>query len=225
VAYHHAMRVGAVLVLVGLMGCADDSVAYRLSGFRRDTGRPLPAIPATLYIDGVARQSLELTFAANDAYRETRFAVELRYGDLVLDTLIAGGQSCGDGTIETVFEDIATFDHGQLTLWSFSISGEDPCIADLFEWPGCITACSVGEHCTSVMTSLDPPFSRLACAPIGPRVSGEACAWQPSADGYVQDCGTDLLCVDGTCRALCTEGACFECPPVEGHSSQLRVCP
>ena len=225
------VRVGvgllSVLVVVALLGCEDDSVTYRVAVHRQDSvsARPAPVVPAAVYIDGVLSASHERVYESTEAYLAAEVVVELRHGDLVLDTLIAGGRTCGvTGPIESVFESVAAFDHGELGLWSLGVEGADPCIADLYEGPTC-GACGAGEHCTSVMTSLDPPFSKLACAPAGGRLLGEACAWQAGPDGYVHDCAADLLCVDATCHAVCTEAVCPGCVFAEGHASQLRVCP
>lgn len=67
---------------------------------------------------------------------------------------------------------------------------------------------------------MDPVFSRLDCVPVGPKQLGEACSYITDDHGAYDDCGRDLLCVAGVCRAVCDESDCVYVP---GHASALRV--
>ena len=231
------MRVGAIVVVM-LAGCGaegePDPVAFSVRVARQEPQnppRPPPQVAATVYIDGQARELYERTFASNEEFLQTDVIVELRHGDLILDRFTTGGTDCeGHTRVDSVFFDVCRFDHGELALGSVSVDTlEGGCIADGFcIGPTCLEiSCQTGEHCTSIMTSLDPPFSRLECAAVGARAAGEACTWAPTADGAHQhDCAADLLCVEGICRSVCTDpSGCFTCVPVEGHSFRLLVCP
>ena len=210
-------------------------------GFR--VGRPRlrtcwptgPGGRARRYIDGVATNKVEITYdSADDAIGES-FLVELRYGERAVAQFRAtlSETSCL-GRVDNPSRyrlSLCSYASGDLRFQSDSaFSDSRSCIGDGF----CHAICSCGlDRCTSRITSREPFASHLGCAPVGPKALGEACALIADADGDYDDCGSNLLCVDGrvtsgaACRAVQTATRVRGCrvtrPRSTSASSSLRV--
>ena len=235
--YDRHMRMGVLVVVGAVAGCTSEPdeppQPVDLSVTVLDPilywGQSAPAqVFATPYIEGEARSRLTQTFPSREVYDQATVAVELRYGDLVLDRRTVGGaDGCGDDrALLGVSYALCHFAQGQLGYVSVSADTDGGnCVADYLCSRSCFdTSCSPGSHCTSVMTSFDPPFSRFECTAIGTRAVGEACTWTATADGYHHDCDAGLLCLDDVCRTVCTDGPCPGCSNITGHSWWMKVC-
>jgi hypothetical protein len=169
-----------------------------------------PAAEPTIYIDGVATNSVSQTYLPG----ETSFLhhVELRYEDHVLATYDAtadiddcGRGSAARGSLLSVGESLDAYDSGDLRYTSDAIQFENGgCIGDGFDIPRC--GCSATERCMPRIALADPLFTHLDCAPIGPKQHGDACTLVPDPAGAYDDCGAGLFCYQGTCHLLCVPG-------------------
>ena len=92
---------------------------------------------------------------------------------------------------------------------------------DSLGWPNC--SCAADEHCEPRITLDSPRFTRLACAPSGPKLDGDACSFTPDAAGAYDDCGSGLFCWNGTCHGMCMRDG--GSPPVLGPEYPFDVTP
>jgi len=238
---------GAVLVLL-LTACGEHGsvpvdapfvpgpVTYRLSvGWAEPMSRPQPSSLPTIFIDGVARDQISEIYARREDTVDVKHVIELRAGDAVLRTRTWGiDQSCLDqveptDTATEVEEGACAYWSGDLRFGGVSVQSDRGfCVGDGFCIPDCGGQfgfpCPDAERCTSRASSTVPLASHLACAPVGPKQLGEACALIADAKGALDDCGKDLLCVDGTCRSVCMcNGACAD-GFITGQPPELMLC-
>lgn len=108
---------------------------------------------------------------------------------------------------------------------------------------GCVAGCDpTGEraceqlpdeparHCRSLGLEVDPRYHELACIldldPV--HQPGDACSPTAHVDGgYVwDDCGADLHCHDGVCRAICSPSVdcATTCVTPVGQPPELTIC-
>lgn len=223
------------VALVLLIACSSDShvmpdarpptpIAYALSSSLGGTRTDLPQV----FIDGVAEEVLHQTYpdlTSADGFHHT---VELRYGDHVLasydtttDTSDCTSHVGGDVTGVTV--DLLPLDSGDIRYFGDSITtAMGGCIGDGSAAPACYCP---AERCAPRITLAEPLFSRMACAPIGPRAAGDPCTLIDSSDGAYDDCGTDLVCYQGTCRAFCSTRPCATtCVRPDGYPPEATFC-
>jgi hypothetical protein len=221
----------ATVVAIALSCACSADVDYSI-GVRRSerADRPVPAQPLTVLIDGVARDRVTYSFGSSDEAAATTVVLELAFGDDVVAAYPhkIGRSECGDepwfGTIE-IGESFCQYDNGELRFASRRTEGtSSTCIGDGFCLPQCSVyseSVSCGDgRCTSRITHFDPIFSRLACAPTGPKQLGDVCTYINDDAGAFDDCGRGLLCVEGICRQICGDS---DCVYVAGHASELRV--
>lgn len=236
-----------LFVALTIGGCSTDpdpgpayeyAYSYTLDLHRYEPGdRLLPQQPLTLLIDGVPRSHAEYHFASLDEAAAASIDVQLVFATEVITTYkpplsTTDCRSPGDAVAEAappivVRDNSCVLDQGEIRGMSRSFqSASRGCLGDGFCAPYCLTrsaypnGCAESERCTSRITHFDPIFSRLRCAPIGPRQLGDACTYTADEAGAYDDCGRDLLCVDGFCRQVCFDD---DCVYVSGHSSDLRV--
>jgi hypothetical protein len=187
-----------------------------------------------LFFDGVEEPELAITFPSYaDALADGGHLIELRApdGTTVVATASAsplapcfGAES---GPTKTVSEYIA-YDSGDIRATSASeetTSGQF-CVGDGSGDASC-PPCADGERCTVRAASIDPLYTHLACAPIGPNAAGAACTYIADPGGAYDTCDATSLCVDGTCRRLCHPAdptACTTCANVVGVPPELQVC-
>jgi hypothetical protein len=70
-----------------------------------------------------------------------------------------------------------------------------------------------------------PVFTHMRCTSIGPKQAGDACSFTPDPDGAYDDCGTDLICYEGTCHARCYVTPCMTtCVQPDGYPSEATFC-
>lgn len=192
--------------------------------------RPLPEPLPTTLIDGVPTNELEVEYgslevAAGDVHR-----VELRHGDVVIARYETAplATACVDvHPVAQYSQVVCALESGDIRFLSERVEGAGgACIADGFCGPRC--ACGAGERCTSLVVSLDPFASHLGCAPIGDRREGQTCRLVDDPAGAFDDCGADLLCVEGRCRTACNpkNAACASgtCRFVPGHAPEIGIC-
>ncbi|NVB82686.1 MAG: hypothetical protein HOV81_30190 [Kofleriaceae bacterium] len=219
------------------------AMTFRLSVTQGDPSERGPsATPPTVYIDGVATESVTEVFDSEDASRAASFLLELRHGDVAVasKTIVVGDyDDCLDHVENATSANIAfcKYDSGELRYASSGAShegagGGQGCVGDGFCAPACHPAsgCGEGLRCTSLIVSTTPLASHLGCAPEGPKSLGEACSLVPASGGDYDDCGFGLLCVESTCRTVCNPYAADACPAaetcafVDGHAPEMRVC-
>lgn len=187
---------------------ASTDIDYILSA-----GAPTPRRdPApTIWIDGAQTMSLEVMYPASLANTVVHHTVELRYQDTVLvhrdvgDTLSPCQADAGQ--VYSYQTGFLVLDSGDLRYGPTKIlSHKDAmidvvCNGDSFAMPDC--SCNAGERCEPRVELDTPPFTRLACAPIGPKLHGDTCTFTPDTSGAYDDCGDHLFCYQGTCHSLC----------------------
>jgi hypothetical protein len=188
--------------------------------------------PAT-YINGVETESLEIVYDSVSAAIGTSHLVELRHGEVVIASrdYTVRRSSCFDevGRVTELGASFCTFDSGDVRSAGDLINGTSgTCIGDAFCLAACrIFGCEPGMRCASLIALAEPLASRLACVPIGPAQLEQACRVVDGGDGAYDDCGLDLVCVEGLCRARCgpTYGTCDDdCSWIPGHPPEVRVC-
>lgn len=216
--------------MLALCACSAD-VDYKVYVSRSERfDRPPPEDTFSVLIDGVARDVAAFRYESTEEAASSTVEIQLRYENdvIAIYSTRIGRIECGDepllGTIE-VGDSYCQKDNGELRFGSRRIEGtSESCIGDGFCLPLCSVLSESGscgdERCTSRILHFDPVFSRLDCAPAGPKQLGEPCAYVDDADGAYDDCGRGLLCVEGACRAVCSDN---DCVYVAGHASELRV--
>lgn len=215
-----------------MLGACDQTLAYSLGTISSEPfDRPAHVPAPVVYIDGVARSSLQIEYASVDDALPESHVLELRYGDQVVRSreVVLREESCLRDGPSRYSQTFCVYESGD---FRFSSDGSDHCVGDALCLPPCHpfrqpTGCAGATRCTSLVGSMEPFASHLGCAPIGPKTFGDACsviAGEPLAS--YDDCGNGLLCVEGTCHLLC-EGpspGCPSCDYVPGHAPELRVC-
>jgi hypothetical protein len=194
-----------------------------------------PAHEPTIVIDSVARTRLEIEYESYDAAIADSHLVELRYGDTVVraETYPLAGGCLRDDRPSTHYQKgVCAYKSGDLRYATghTSNAGGVMCIEDGFSQDQCSQFCPEpynGMRCGSRIVLTDPPASHLACVPIGPKHAGEACTMIAAPDGAYDDCGAELMCLDGVCRSwmrispyVDVEGCSF----VTGYAPEVRLC-
>jgi hypothetical protein len=234
-----------LLALLGACGESDDlptdapvPLAYAFEvvvGWTEPEDRPFPDPidrAYQVYIDGTRTKSMIARYETERVADGWAHVLELRSAGRVLLTRTFGvtdgyclqrvQQSDYPTSIRYV-QPICAYWSGDLRLGiARGADGSWACGSDDTCRPACgpHAPCAAGERCTSRTTSLAPLASHLACAPVGPKQLGEACALVDDPGGAYDDCGAGLLCVDGACRAVCEQGRYLP-----GQPPELRLCP
>ena len=225
-------------MLLGVAAACDSPLDYSLSVSPREPGDRPRHVPAPVtYIDGEPRTSLVIQYASADEAIGDTHVIELRHGDQVVRsiTITVSDRTCFGPLSEVTRYGLhyCSYDSGDLRLFSASaFADHGSCIGDVFCIPVCspqhaTSSCAEPLRCTSLITSIEPLASHLGCAPVGSRQLGDSCTLTAGEDGTsYDDCGRGLLCVDGTCHALCGFGLppCDPCEYVAGHAPEVRVC-
>lgn len=187
----------------------------------------------TTYIDGMMVDHVVAFYPTQERFAAASHTVELRSGaavlsQLTIDAAVRG--TCSGVPVPTSVQDVlCVLDHGELRFASTTIRGDGGvCVGDGFCLPRCFpgdeVACPEDQHCTARVTSRDPLYTRMDCAPVGARTLGQTCAAVDDPAGAYDDCARGLICLGGTCRALCT-AACSDCPAPARYPDEIRVCP
>jgi hypothetical protein len=196
-----------------------------------------------VFIDGVATRYLTVDYSSYADGVAATHHVELRSNNLVVAELVTdsrGIQACSSGfnnePLARYSEDYCELESGELRYAGDSGTPSGPlfggCNGDSFCSPRCAPAfgpdnCGPGLHCSSLVASTQPLFTRLACVPNGTKQVGEACTLIPDPAGAYDDCSDNSLCVAGTCQAMCLSDApnvCGSCTYVDGEPPELRLC-
>jgi len=197
--------------------------------------RPVVETQPTVVIDGIVIDDVEIGHTtvvypnAEAAYASSHL-IQLRAGDQVVRSFPwqIEPDSCEHPVgLRTFRVELCAFASGDIRLFSTYAGGDhENCVGDAFCMTCQVLQCAAGQRCTSRATLLDPFFSHLACAPIGPRALGEACTWNADPDGAYDDCGEDLACIAGTCQRTCLGPTCpASCTYAAGHAPELKICP
>lgn len=216
-----------LVVSCGSEGATPDAtpppMTYRLGVFSAEpTDRPPRTEAPIVFIDGIERRQLEITYESQMASYGAEHVIEMRFGGPIVSKTITIEPGACLGQFPNAAEYSQAFclyDSGDIRFGSVQVGG---CIGDYFCLPTC--GCGPLERCTSRVASTSPFVSHLGCAPAGPRKLGESCTLIADPDGAYDDCGGGLLCVGGTCHELCTPDDCASCSYIEGHAPELRVC-
>jgi hypothetical protein len=227
------MTRAAVLAL--LVACSSDPhvtpdaptplpFTYQLAVYAREPARTDPPV---VYIDGVPTMSFSMTYASAAEADGTMHVVDLRYADQIIATwpvTVHETPFCASGPLAQRSESVAEYDSGDLRNGGLSELGTDSeCHGDPSLLPNC--ACSGSERCGLRVVRDAPVFTHLRCTPIGPKLVGDACSFTSDADGAYDDCGSDLICYQGTCHALCrTTGCATTCVQPDGYPNEAAVC-
>lgn len=199
---------------------------------------PLPDPHPTIYIDGAAREELDIDYSSAASATDDAHLVELRYGGLVVAsrTLRIGSQASCLADVPDASEasvGLCAIPTGELRfLGEDAWSETGSCNGDAFCPAACVPAMNVGcsgTRCTSIYASLDPVAAHLGCAPAGPKLAGEACSLMTSYAGIHDNCGSQLVCVEGTCRQACNPylelpAGCTTCSHVAGQAPEVFAC-
>jgi hypothetical protein len=243
------------LAAIALAGCSEHGtvpadatfvpgpITYQLQvGWAEPRDRTRPSMLPVVFIDGIARSAVTEIYAHREDTLHRTHVVELRAGDAVLRTrTVEIDQACLDQVEPSenstdVLEGTCAYWSGDLRTGGVQVSsdrgfciGEGMCSAEC-GGPFSFSNCPDGQRCSSRATSTAPFASHLACAPIGPKQRGEACALIADPKGAYDDCGKDLLCVGGTCQTVCSPVACMNtstgCQYVPGQPPELQLfCP
>lgn len=232
---------GIALALLAAACGTSESPAVQPLTYTIDVRRlePARAVPPVIYIDDVPGDSLSIEFPSYVAALAATHHVQLRAGDVVVaEQVLDRGylEDCSKqmgGLAPREFQaDLCEWDHGEVSVNSTEGSAEKrACVGDSFCYTGgCDVAsangCPAGTHCTTRAQSIDPLYTHYACAPVGTKQLGEACSLIPDPAGAYDDCANELLCVAGTCHAICEPAytSCSSCMPVDGEPYDLRVC-
>jgi hypothetical protein len=191
----------------------------------------------TVYIDGVQTEHATLQFPSVTEALDEPHTFTLQHGDVVVRTFTLRLAHCLHDVPDATMGGAAlcAYSYGDLRYAGDHATGPGghACAADGFCRPECFpgynTYCDSGERCTSIYGSIDPIATHLGCAPFGTKGIGEACSLATDPAGTHDDCGDDLLCVEGTCRRICDPNAplptgCTTCSYVLGHAAEMRVC-
>ena len=201
--------------------------------------RPPRTLPPQVFIDGVARTSITLDYASYADALQLSHEVQLRAGDVIVADYVAGSGEISNcsfhfmgAPVTSYSEGVCEYDSGDLRAGSSdgTTANGGGCNGDSFCTAQCSPAnaayCGAGMHCTARAPSIDPLYSHLACAPLGTKQLGDACSFIPDRSGAYDDCADGLLCVAGTCHALCNivPPTCTPCTYVDGEPPELTVC-
>jgi hypothetical protein len=192
--------------------------------------------PPTIYIDDVATLTATFQYTSPADAEGQVHTIELRFGSATIRSYVRTlgtdpelAISCGGSgltlPVTSLHEDLCEYDSGDIRYGDESArAGSCDLEGDGFCSPECYpTTCPSGERCTREVTSIDPPASYLTCGPIGSAAIGSACTIGSAFD----DCGSDGLCVGGTCVALCDPQQPTEsctCSNVPGVPAELMIC-
>lgn len=140
---------------------------------------------------------------------------------------------CGERDYAVEKEYWKVYESGEVRhVTQFCDSVEGECVRESFE-PRCRRGTCPGARCGIDRVAQLPSRGWLDCVPVGAGAAGDACSLD--ANG-VDDCGSELHCIDGTCRVACEfrdtgseivdEGQCATgvCEHVVGMSSEVGVC-
>ncbi len=198
------------------------------------TDRPARMSPPQIFVDDMPTRSFETEYASYADAISASHTVELRAGEVVVASMSLGSaeiQDCSahydDEPVIDFMDTLCEYDNGELAYESSEGStASGGCQGDAFCTHGC-GPCSTGMHCTSRAVLIDPLYTHLGCAPIGPKQLGDACELIMDPNGAYDDCADGLLCVAGTCHTICqqpTSPQCSICEYVDGEPSELKVC-
>lgn len=223
--------------LLSAIACSDP-MTFSISLIEGEpTDRPLAEIQPAVFINGEAVRQLDVVYESPEAAEGTWHRIELRYGTSsvsALDFQISRESCLFQVESATAYhQSFCALSSGDLRFASErAVGGDDSCLVDAFCLPACgkhlgNDGCSPSERCTSLVTSTSPLASHLGCAPIGEQGVGQACALEASDTGSFDNCGRDLLCVEGVCRPVClgNSNSCPGCTYIPGHAPELRLCP
>jgi hypothetical protein len=172
-----------------------------------------------VFIDHVATALLHQTYPDLETASGFHHLVELRYADHVLATYDTSTDTTDctthvAGAVASVTVDLVALDSGDIRYYGDSIiTSSAVCAGD---GSGAAACYCPGERCAPRITLADPLFSRMACAPIGPKAAGDPCTLIDDPAGAYDDCGESLFCLAGTCTAFCSPGV----PP--GYPPEVR---
>jgi hypothetical protein len=231
-----------MLVIAGAVACGGDSHAPPIDAAptsllyivvatpSEPVGRPARAEPPVVFVDGSATTDFRTTYASEADAVAADHVVELRAGSAVVASLALPGTdlaSCGSGVVTSYSVQLCEYDSGDLRVFGDSAqlaagdAGRGACAGDHGCAPECTqTTCGANRKCGAIVTSQEPLFSHLGCAPVGSAAVGSACT--VAADG-TDDCDAAGVCVGGTCRELCGT-SCDICELVDGLPPELAVC-
>ena len=194
----------AVVVLLAACGSAPpapdaalpSTFTYHFRVGMEDPGRNLGLV---VLIDGVATTDISATYDASQMGTVLRHHVELRYQDTVLATLDGRDVlTCTPfgGSLISYDDGNSELDSGDLRFGATDVDCTDGAFAsDSFGNPNC--NCGSDQRCTPRITLASPRFTRMSCAPIGPKHDGEACSFTQDPGGAYDDCGANLMCFQG----------------------------
>lgn len=190
-------------------------------------GRPERPDPPTVYIDGAPTTSISMMYGSAAEAAGTMHVVELRYADQVIATYpvtVNASSFCSNGPLEKQSDGVEEYETGDLRQGGvFYYSDGGSCHGDPSGFPNC--ACSSSERCgVRVVRDAAPVFTHLRCTPIGLKQVGEACSFTPDPDGAYDDCGTDLVCYQGTCHARCDATCTTSCAQPDGYPDEVSLC-
>ena len=217
---------------------ADPGLHYQLLVLPSEPGQRPPRMPPpTVFIDGTERTSITVDYASYADALQLTHDVQLRAGDVVVAEYVAGSGTISDCSFHHMGEPVTRYSEGVCELDSGDLRAGNSdasvasggCSGDGFCAPYCLPgnpSCGAGMHCTGRAASIDPLYTHLGCAPIGAKQLGETCSFVPDSAGAYDDCADGLLCVAGTCHALCPVNGtvCSTCSYVDGEPPELRVC-
>jgi hypothetical protein len=182
------------------------TIAFHL-GVGLDGGRHLPL---SIWIDGTQTNDLHEDLDRSQMYPTVTHSIELRYQDTVLFRSGFSGKltPCEyDGSTLLSYDvSFGELDSGDVRPYGATIVSQlgdvhEGCAEDGFGYPDC--NCGAGEHCEPRVELDSPRFTRLACAPIGPKQHGDACTFTADPTGAYDDCGASMFCFQGTCHTMC----------------------
>jgi hypothetical protein len=230
---HVIMRAGLMAAL--LVACSDSHVTpdapppvpfeYDLGVFT--FGQPERPDPPTVYIDGAPTTSISVMYGSASEAEGTMHLVELRYADQVIATwpvTVQARSLCTAAPLTKLSEGLAEYETGDLRQGGvFYESGDTMCHGDPSLLPNC--PCTSSERCAvRVVRDTAPVFTHLRCTPIGTKQLGDACSFTPDPDGAYDDCGTNLICYDGTCHGRCDASCMTSCVQPDGYDNYEAFC-
>lgn len=227
------MRWIAVLFVATACTDAPSPVAleYRVGVSRDDPfDREPSATPPVLYINGEQVNTVTMVFDPREEANDASYVIEMRHGERVVSRVeryVLDNDSLERApNAPWASTSFCGYDNGDIRFGSESAYGGG--IGDGFCEPSCAPGyCGAGLRCASRIMSTSPLASHLDCVPIGAKKRGEACSLVADADSAYDDCGESLVCVDGTCRALCRRNADCDatssCAYLTGHAPKIHI--
>lgn len=237
------MRFLAVLVVAAACGDgstttlidADGGVTLTLQAVHAEPAeRAAPAVATAVWIDGVQGDLASFEYPGRDVALATPHTLELRAAGVVLAThhVDARDFDCLQEVPDAKMAGAAycVYESGDIRFADDRAGGMNSgfCIGDGFCRAECYPlqpGCGAGQHCSSRVTSRAPFASHLGCVPVGARALHETCALIDDAAGAYDDCADGLLCVEGTCEALCVPDFGDVSHLIPGHAPELALCP